>query len=61
MRLTKWVAPAVAGAALMGVAAPHAFAQNFDDPKEFAAAQELLKMTPRGPGRQALGAASGRA
>ena len=49
MRLTKWIAPAVAGAALIGVAAPRAFAQNFDDPKEFAAAQELLKMTPEGP------------
>ena len=61
MRLTKWIAPAVAGAALMGVAAPHAFAQNFDDPKEFAAAQELLKMTAAGPCGEALGAASGRA
>src|ERR1700749_2238653 len=48
MRLQKWIAPIVAGAALMGVS-PQAFAQNFDDPKEFAAAQELLKMSPQGP------------
>src|ERR1700760_1537831 len=48
MRLQKWIAPIVAGTALMGVS-PQAFAQNFDDPKEFAAAQELLKMSPQGP------------
>ncbi len=48
MRLTKWIAPMVAGAALIGVS-PQAFAQNFDDPKEFQAAQELLKMQPQGP------------
>ena len=49
MRLTKLIAPAVAGAAL-AMAAPYAAsAQNFDDPKEFQAAQDLLKMTPSGP------------
>src|ERR1700677_4096542 len=49
MRLFKLIAPAVAGAAL-AVAAPYAAsAQNFDDPKEFQAAQDLLKMTPSGP------------
>ena len=49
MRLFKWIAPAVAGAAL-AIAAPYAAsAQNFDDPKEFQAAQDLLKMTPSGP------------
>jgi ribose transport system substrate-binding protein len=48
MRLTKWIAPAVAAASLIG-AAPQAFAQNFDDPKQFQEAQELLKMTPQGP------------
>ncbi len=46
MRLFKWIAPAIAGAAL-AIAAPYAAsAQNFDDPKEFQAAQDLLKMTP---------------
>jgi hypothetical protein len=35
MTLSKWIAPAVAGAAL-AIAAPYAAsAQNFDDPKEF--------------------------
>jgi ribose transport system substrate-binding protein len=49
MRLFKWIAPAVAGSAL-AIAAPYAAsAQNFDDPKEFQAAQDLLKMTPTGP------------
>src|SRR6201986_1020986 len=48
MRLQKWIAPIVAGAALMG-GSTQAFAQNFDDQKEFAAAQELLKMSPQGP------------
>src|SRR4249920_2694673 len=48
MRVTRWIAPMVAGAALMSVA-PQAFAQNFDDPKEFQAAKDLLKMTPQGP------------
>jgi ribose transport system substrate-binding protein len=48
MRLTKWLAPIVAGAAL-AANAPQALAQNFDDPKEFQAAQDLLKMTPSGP------------
>ena len=48
MRLLKWIAPAVAGAAL--ASRRHAAsAQNFDDPKEFQAAQDLLKMTPEGP------------
>jgi hypothetical protein len=47
--LCKCIAPAVAGAAL-AIAAPYAAsAQNFDDPKEFQAAQDLLKMTPSGP------------
>src|SRR5580698_5754078 len=48
MRLTKWLAPIVAGAGL-AANAPQALAQNFDDPKEFQAAQDLLKMTPSGP------------
>src|SRR3984885_5150566 len=49
MRLLKLIAPAVAGAGL-AIAAPYAAsAQNFDDPKEFQAAQDLLKMTPSGP------------
>jgi ribose transport system substrate-binding protein len=49
MTLCKWIAPAVAGAAL-AIAVPYAAsAQNFDDPKEFQAAQDLLKMTPSGP------------
>ena len=49
MRLLKLIAPAVAGAALATAAPYAASAQNFDDPKEFQAAQDLLKMTPSGP------------
>jgi len=49
MRLFKWIAPAVSGTAL-AIAAPYAAsAQNFDDPREFQAARDLLKMTPSGP------------
>src|SRR5277367_5560855 len=49
MRLLKLIAPAVVGAAI-AIAAPYAAsAQNFDDPKEFQAAQDHLKMTPSGP------------
>ena len=49
MRLFKLIAPAVAGAALAAAAPYAASAQNFDDPEEFQAAQDLLKMTPSGP------------
>jgi len=49
MRLLNLIAPVAAGAAL-AIGAPYAaWAQNFDDPKEFQAAQDLLKMTPSGP------------
>ena len=42
------VAAVVAALALAGLAQPAA-AQNFDDPKEFQAAKDLLAMTPQGP------------
>ena len=46
MKLIKWIAPMLACAGF--AAAPYAaHAQNFDDPKEFQAAQDLLKMRRR--------------
>jgi hypothetical protein len=44
----KLITSMVAGAALVGIA-DGALAQNFDDPKEFQAAKDLLAMTPQGP------------
>ena len=57
--MSKAILGLVAGAALASFASG-ALAQNFDDPKEFQAAKDLLAMTPEGPGRQAVGAASRR-
>jgi len=44
----KMITSMIAGAALAGIAGG-ALAQNFDDPKEFQAAKDLLLMTPQGP------------
>jgi ribose transport system substrate-binding protein len=48
MMVKASVAAMLAAAALAGLANP-ASAQNFDDPKEFQAAKDLLAMTPEGP------------
>jgi ribose transport system substrate-binding protein len=44
----KLIMSTIAGVALAGIAGG-ALAQNFDDPKEFQAAKNLLAMTPQGP------------
>ena len=46
--MLKLITSLIAGAALAGFAGG-ALAQNFDDPKEFQAAKDLLAMTPQGP------------
>jgi len=46
--MSKAILGLVAGAALATFASG-ALAQNFDDPKEFQAAKDLLAMTPEGP------------
>ena len=44
----KLITSTIAGAALLGFAGG-AMAQNFDDPKAFQEAKDLLAMTPQGP------------
>src|ERR1700689_4902620 len=48
-RLMKRAAMGILAAGAAVAFATAAAAQNFDDPKDFAYAQELLKMTPQGP------------